>query len=275
MKTRIIALFLFASVSKLFAQSLETFHDFTAETILGDTISMSAYAGKKVLVVNTASFCSYTPQYEELQALDSIYSSYNFEVIGFPCNDFGGQEPSDDSTIYAYCTGIYGVTFQMMSKISITAPDTAEVYKWLQLQSRNGVANAPVTWNFNKYCIDEAGHWVMHFPQQTDPLDTAITNWIMTPSVTGINSVMIKREVKIKMNPVKDYFSVLINNCNATNAVVLLYSAEGVLVDKIFSGEINSNMELFYAVDNLRNGIYYLKALLDDEEKVVKICVLK
>ena len=171
-------------VGVISAQTLETFHDFTAVKINGDTMNLSDLAGKKVLVVNTASFCGFTPQYTDLQTLYANYGGGTlFEIIGFPCNDFGNQEPHDDSTINVFCNN-YNVTFQMMSKISITAPDTAEVYKWLQLLSRNGVANAPVNWNFNKYLVDEAGHWVAHFVGGVNPLDTAIVNWLTT---TGVN----------------------------------------------------------------------------------------
>ena len=145
MKKIIFAVSFILSVGITNAQTLETFHDFMGIGILGDTINFSDYAGKKVLVVNTASYCGYTPQFNDLAILDSIYGGPGFAIIGFPCNDFGGQDPGSDSAINNFCTGIYNVQFQMMSKISITAPDTAEVYKWLQLQARNGVADAPVT----------------------------------------------------------------------------------------------------------------------------------
>ncbi len=260
---------------RLPAQTLETFHDFTELTIFGDTLHLSDFAGKKVLVVNTASFCAFTPQFTDLQALDSTYASYNFEVIGFPCNDFGGQDPDDDSTIWGYCSGTYGVTFQMMSKVSITAFDTAEVYKWLQLQSRNGVADAPVSWNFNKFCIDEAGHWVMHFPQQTSPFDTAIVNWILSPSVTGISAVIPQPEIKILNNPAKENFSIDISNCLSAQTLVRLYSADGVLVDRIFTGKLNPGQKLFYDTGKLSDGIYFVKLRFDGGEKTVKVCVMK
>jgi len=270
-----LLIFLLLISSRMPAQTPETFHDFTEITILGDTLHLSDFAGKKVLVVNTASFCSFTPQFADLQALDSTYSSYNFEVIGFPCNDFGGQDPHDDSTILGFCTGTYGVAFQMMSKISITAFDTAEVYKWLQLQSRNGVADAPVSWNFNKFCIDEAGHWVMHFPEQTNPFDTAIVNWILSPAVTGISATAPEPEIKILNNPAKENFSIAISNCFSKNASVCLYSADGVMIDRIFSGTLNSGQKLFYDTGKLSNGIYSVKLLFDGREKTLKVCVMK
>lgn len=236
------------------SQSTETFHDFTEVTILGDTISLSDYAGKKVLVVNTASYCGYTPQYAGLQALDSIYAPYNFEVIGFPCNDFGSQEPGDDSTIFNFCTGIYGVTFQMMHKVDIVSTDTAEVYKWLQLQSRNGVANAPVTWNFHKFCIDEAGHWVMHFPQTTLPFDTAIVNWILSPPVTSVNNIDVENSFIIKGNPVGNQLVISHNISAQLNVEVLNVVGERVVSKSFPAGSVN---HLTVNVSSLPKGIYF------------------
>lgn len=272
-RASIIFLFL-AMFSKTDAQTFQTFHDFSAETISGDTLDMSAFAGKKVLVVNTASFCAYTPQFADLQALDSIYNPYNFEVIGFPCNDFGGQDPHDDSTIFNFCTGIYGVTFEMMSKVSITAPDTCDIYKWLQLQSLNGVATAPVTWNFHKFCIDENGHWLMHFPSQTSPLDTAITNWILSGSPSGIVTPSQEAVVTIKNNPANADVSLSITGAENNEAVVLLYSVDGTLVKNIFSGELTGDHEMVCSTTNLANGFYFLQAVINDKSSTFKIAVI-
>ena len=166
-----------------------TFHDYSAATINHDTISMSQFYGKKVMVVNTASYCAYTPQFTALEQLYTDYKSYGFEIIGFPCNDFGNQDPHADSTINTFCTGTYGVTFQMMSKVATISVDTAPVYKWLQCADLNGVSNAHVGWNFNKFLIDEAGHWVRHYDSGTLPNDPAIISWIVDSAsvVSGIN----------------------------------------------------------------------------------------
>src|SRR5688572_9290014 len=176
---KILTVVLVVITSALKAQPTESFHDFTQLTILHDSLHLSEFAGKKVLVVNTASFCGYTGQLGDLRTLDSLYGGPNFSIICFPCNDFGGQEPYDDSTIYQFYLGNYHVGYMLMSKISITAPDTAEVYKWLQKESRNGVADANVTWNFHKFAIDEAGNWIRHYGETVNPLDTSITNWIL------------------------------------------------------------------------------------------------
>lgn len=273
---KIAAIFLvFCCIKITSAQTLQTFHDFNAVTILGDTISLSQYAGKKLLVVNTASYCGFTPQFADLQALDSMYASYNFEVIGFPCNDFGGQDPGEDSVILGFCTGIYGVTFQMMSKISITAPDTSDVYKWLQLQSLNGVANAPITWNFNKFCVDENGQWISHFTQYTLPFDTAITNWITSGSTTGIKVPKSKINVKLSSNPVKENISLTIENPSSTKISILLYSTEGIFIDRLLDENIVLAKTIEYPVNKLSNGIYLLKIFSDNSEQNLKISIVK
>jgi glutathione peroxidase len=179
-----IAFCMFFQAVLSFGQTNLTLHNYKVENIFGDSISLSEYAGKKLMVVNTASFCGYTHQFSKLQQLDSMYSNLNFRVIGFPCNDFGGQDPFADSTILSFCMNQYGVTFPMMRKIFITLGDTAPVYKWLQKKSLNGASNASVTWNFNKFLIDEQGNWVRHFVSNVEPNDTAIVNWILRGSVT-------------------------------------------------------------------------------------------
>jgi len=179
----LFTLLLFASFQS-FGQANLTFHSFKVKDIHGDSLPLSSFAGKKLLVVNTASFCGYTYQFTKLQKLDSVYQAYNFRVVGFPCNDFGGQDPYADSTIETFCTNQFSITFPLMSKVSIRTGDTSDVYKWLQKKSRNGVANVSVAWNFNKFLIDGQGHWIRHFLSPVQPYDTAITNWI-TASVTG------------------------------------------------------------------------------------------
>jgi glutathione peroxidase len=153
----------------------KSLHDFKAKTLEGSDFNFANLKGKKVLIVNTASECGYTPQYKDLEALYEKYKSKNFVVIGFPCNDFGGQEPGTSKDIKAFCTKNYGVTFQMMEKISIA---TSPIYKWLTSKTENGVLDATVKWNFNKFLVDEKGHLVKYLPSNTKPLDAEITNWI-------------------------------------------------------------------------------------------------
>lgn len=153
----------------------KSLHDFKAKTLEGGDFDFASLKGKKVLIVNTASECGYTPQYKDLEALYEKYKSKNFVVIGFPCNDFGGQEPGSSNEIKAFCTKNYGVTFQMMEKVSIA---TSPIYKWLTSKAENGVLDATVKWNFNKFLVDEKGHLVKYLPSNTKPMDAEITNWI-------------------------------------------------------------------------------------------------
>ena len=200
MRQLLLACMLLLSSTFLNAQTT-TFHSFNAVTIYGDTISLSQYAGKKLLVVNTASFCAYTHQFANLEAVYEQYHNLNFELIGFPCNDFGNQDPGSDSTILEFCTNNYNVTFPMMSRIQIKTGDTAAVYKWLQRGDLNGVADAPVTWNFNKFLIDANGNWVQHYDSPVEPDDSLIVNWILEGSETlGIPSNS------------KDAFTLKVNN---------------------------------------------------------------
>lgn len=153
----------------------KSLHDFKARTLEGTVFDFASLKGKKVLIVNTASECGYTPQYKDLEALYEKYKAKNFVVIGFPCNDFGGQEPGSSKDIKAFCTKNYGVTFQMMEKVSIA---TSPIYKWLTSKAENGVLDATVKWNFNKFLVDEKGHLVKYLPSNTKPMDAEITNWI-------------------------------------------------------------------------------------------------
>ena len=164
------------AISMAFTTSgTKNLHEFKAKTLDGKDFNFADLKGKKVLIVNTASECGYTPQYKDLEALYKKYSSKNFVVIGFPCNDFGGQEPGTSSDIKSFCTQNYGVTFQMMEKVSIAK---SPIYKWLTTKSENGVLDATVKWNFNKFLIDEKGNLVKYLASSVKPTDPEITNWI-------------------------------------------------------------------------------------------------
>lgn len=268
----VVAITLFAFIGK--AQPYETFHDFRQVTILHDTLDLSVYAGKKVLVVNTASFCGYTYELGDLRILDSLYGGPNFAIICFPCNDFGGQEPYDDSTLYQFYLGNYHVGFQVMSKIAITSPDTAEVYKWLQLQNRNGVANANVTWNFNKFCIDEAGHWIRHFSQTVNPLDTAITNWILSPNTTGVIPKDNSTGILLQENPSFGKIELSIKSLAAENFTVELFDLQGKQQAKLFSGNVKGDHHFSFTPENLKEGIYFLRVSSASLNKVMKVCYI-
>lgn len=153
-------------------------HQFKAKTIDGEILDFSSFKGKKLLVVNTASKCSFTPQYKELEELYEKYKDKNFVIIGFPCNQFGEQEPGTGSDIKEFCTRNYGVTFTMMEKVDVKGEHISEIYSWLTNKSKNGVKNSSVKWNFQKYMIDENGFLVDYVFPFKSPNCSKIINWI-------------------------------------------------------------------------------------------------
>lgn len=154
------------------------FHSFTVKTIDGSEISLAQFKGKKVLVVNTASKCGFTPQYDDLQRLFEEYGGDNFVIIGFPANNFLHQEPGTDEEIKEFCRINYGVTFPMMAKISVKGKDIHPLYDWLTHKEYNGVMDAKVSWNFQKFLIDENGNLVDMVSPKSSPYDEKIIAWI-------------------------------------------------------------------------------------------------
>jgi glutathione peroxidase len=161
------------------ANAQTTFYDFTVKDINGKDYPLSQLKGKKVLVVNTASKCGHTPQYEGLQELYEKYGTDDFMIIGFPANNFLKQEPGSNEEIASFCSINYGVTFPMMSKISVKGDDQHSLYKWLTSKSDNGLEDSKVSWNFQKYMIDEEGQLVGHFSPKTKPGNEKLVNWIV------------------------------------------------------------------------------------------------
>ena len=161
------------------ANAQTTFYDFTVKDINGEDYPLSQLKGKKVLVVNTASKCGHTPQYEGLQELYEKYGADDFMIIGFPANNFLKQEPGSNEEIASFCKLNYGVTFPMMSKISVKGDDQHQLYKWLTSKRENGVEDSKVSWNFQKYMIDEEGQLVGHFAPTTKPDNDKLVSWIV------------------------------------------------------------------------------------------------
>ncbi len=176
MKKLLIILFSITTTAAM--SQTKTLYDFTAKTIEGEDFDFSSLKGKKVLIVNTASKCGYTPQYEQLQKLYSDMGGENFEIIGFPANNFMGQEPGSNDEIAGFCQKNYGVTFTMMEKISVKGKDQHPLYTWLTEKEQNGVENAAVKWNFQKFLIDENGNYVKSLAPGTSPLDKEVTSWL-------------------------------------------------------------------------------------------------
>lgn len=156
----------------------KNFHDFTVQTIDGKELSLSSFKGKKVLVVNVASKCGLTPQYADLQALYDKYGPEKFVIIGFPSNNFKEQEPGTNEEIKEFCSLNYGVTFPLMSKVEVVGDNMAPIYQWLTQKSENGKEDAPVTWNFQKFMINEDGSWHAFAAPATQPLSDEIIEWI-------------------------------------------------------------------------------------------------
>ncbi|MCF8229864.1 MAG: glutathione peroxidase [Bacteroidales bacterium] len=174
---KLITLFFIISSFGVMAQD-KNFHSFTVEDIDGNEFQLANLAGKKILVVNVASKCGLTPQYEDLQKLYEQYGGDDFTIIGFPANNFMNQEPGTDEEIKTFCTVNYGVSFPMMSKISVKGDDIHPLYQWLTQKEENGVMDAKVKWNFQKFAIDEEGNLVKMFTPRTKPMDEEIIAWI-------------------------------------------------------------------------------------------------
>ena len=156
----------------------QSIHQFTVQDIEGNQFSFNDLSGKKIMVVNTASKCGLTPQYKQLEEVYQQYKDENFVIVGFPANNFMSQEPGTNEEIATFCERNYGVSFPMMSKISVKGDDMHEVYKFLTQKSKNGIADSEVEWNFQKYLLNEKGELEMIISPRTLPNDEKILNWI-------------------------------------------------------------------------------------------------
>ena len=278
MRKSLLILALSFCLSAMSSAQTQTFYDFSWPTINGDTISMSQYAGKKVMVVNVASYCAYTPEYRPLNQLDSLYGPrYHFAVIGFPCNDFANQGGTD-SAIIATCHS-YHVNFQIMFTVKCVTGDTAPLYKWLERADLNGVATHGITWNFNKFLIDRQGHWYKWYDSAVNPEDTAIVNWIVSDSAAvpaGFVAIDATPDpVKIKSaDPANTNIALELNSNASQNMDVNLYTIDGKLVSNIYSGEVAGTKEINYSVLALPSGIYLIHAKSESMDKTLK-CVVQ
>ncbi len=176
-----IAIYAFRSTKKhpvvLFSENETSFYELSYVSLEGKSIQMSDYKGKYVLCVNVASKCGYTYQYEELQQLQDQYKE-NLVVIGFPCNQFLGQEPGTAEEIREFCTKNYGVQFPLSEKLDVKGTEQHPVYQWLTSKQLNGVSDDEVKWNFHKYLISPDGTWLQAFSSKVKPLSTDITSLI-------------------------------------------------------------------------------------------------
>ncbi len=155
-------------------------HDFTLDSLKGEPTPLAGFKGKVMLVVNVASQCGYTPQYEGLQALYMKYKDQGLVIAGFPANNFGGQEPGSNEEIGAFCKSKYGVTFPMFSKISVKGGDIAPLYKFLTDKTANPKTGGDIQWNFTKFLVDRNGKVIQRFEPAVEPLSPELESAIAT-----------------------------------------------------------------------------------------------
>ena len=152
-------------------------YDFKVPGLLGSEIDLAQFKGKKIMIVNTASKCGMTPQYEGLQKLYDTYKD-KLVIIGFPANNFKGQEPGSKEEIAEFCKKNYGVTFPMADKVSVKGDDIAPIFKWLTHKDENGVLDAEIKWNFTKFLLDENGVLIAKFDSKVKPMSQDITKYL-------------------------------------------------------------------------------------------------
>lgn len=172
---KLLATLLF--LASAFVTNAQSIHSFKVKSIDGKEINLASFKGKKILIVNTASKCGYTGQYEALQ---KVYTQYkdNLVIIGFPCNQFGGQEPGTNDAIVEFCQKNYGVTFPLGDKLDVKGENAAPIYKWLTQKSQNGLLDATIGWNFNKFLLDEQGKMIAYFPSNVKPDSESILSYL-------------------------------------------------------------------------------------------------
>lgn len=173
MKSIVLFTILLLGFANLKAEVKENLHEYVVSDIMGNDFDLSQFEGKKVLVVNTASKCGLTPQYELLEELYQTYKDQNFTIVGFPANNFMNQEPGSNEEIAEFCQKNYGVSFPMMSKISVKGDDIHPLYQWL-----TSAMDKDVSWNFQKFLVDESGKVVGVYSPKTKPNDEKIIKWI-------------------------------------------------------------------------------------------------
>lgn len=159
------------------SNNVATIYNYKVKSIDGGIINFSDFKGKKILIVNTASECGFTSQYENLETLYQRYKD-RLVVVGFPSNDFGGQEPGTNQEIKMFCKKNYGVSFPMAAKVSVKGKNMVPIFEFLTNKKLNGVKDSKILWNFTKFLLDENGVLIDHFPSTTKPTSEAITQYL-------------------------------------------------------------------------------------------------
>jgi len=258
----ILILITFIVASIFVSAQTNSFHNFTVTDIYGEPYDLSQLKGKKVLVVNVASQCGLTPQYKQLQELYEKYENRDFVIIAFPCNDFGGQEPGTNDDIIDFCEINYGVTFPLMNKVVVKGNNKAPVYKWLTEKQENGIMDAEITWNFQKFMIDENGGLVDCIQPQSTFVDR-VSEWIETEEEVGISSVD-NNIINLYPNPSKGDVNLNISG----NSTVKITDIAGKII-KTFDVRENGTIKFtqapgMYLIHAENNGKFYTKKLIID-----------
>jgi len=151
------------------AEAMPSLYDFSARDLSGADVPLERFRGQVVLVVNTASRCGFTPQYAGLERLHEDLAARGFAVLGFPCNQFGGQEPGDAAEIAEFCTTTFGVRFPLFAKIEVNGPDAHPLYRWLKSEAKGLLGSAAIKWNFTKFLVDRDGRVLARYAPNTTP----------------------------------------------------------------------------------------------------------
>jgi glutathione peroxidase len=175
MKT-LFSLLTFAIMTS-FHPAAKSIYDFKIKALDGGTIDFAKFKGKKILVVNTASMCGFTPQYAGLEKLYEEHKE-KLVIVGFPSDNFGNQEYHDNDSISSFCKKNYGVTFPLTTRVDVKGPNTTPVFKYLCDKNENGVLDATISWNFNKFIIDEHGNLLQHFDSKITPDSPELLQYI-------------------------------------------------------------------------------------------------
>ncbi len=169
----------FASCNNALDKTMtESFYSHKIKTLDGKDFDLSSLKGKKLLIVNVASKCGFTPQYQQLEELYQQHKYSGFEILAFPCNDFGKQEAGTHQEIETFCQVNYGVKFTIFEKVRVKGYNKHPLYEWLTNKNKNGKKNVTVIWNFQKFLIDEEGQWVDYLLPTTSPKSKKIERWI-------------------------------------------------------------------------------------------------
>lgn len=173
---KVLSLFLFIAVVGFVAPT-KNIYSFKIKSLDGGVIDFSKFKGKKILVVNTASMCGFTPQYKGLEKLYEQYKD-KLVIVGFPSDNFGGQEYQQDTAIKSFCEKNFGVTFPLTTRVDVKGANTTPVYQYLCNKAENGVLDATISWNFNKFIIDENGNLLAHFDSKVTPESDELLKYI-------------------------------------------------------------------------------------------------